>query len=155
MALLVRRLGPGDEPILIRLATDDADFDLTWRGAPLRPLTPEAARCYLADPAVLHWIATEDNTLVGTLYCILLPLSAGNRSELLLYDIGVHHLWRRRGVGRILLAEMEEWMRVHGVAEVWVLADNAEAVDFYRACGFAIDDPQPVYMTRSLDGRDV
>jgi ribosomal protein S18 acetylase RimI-like enzyme len=49
---------------------------------------------------------------------------------------------------------MEHWMRTHEVAAVWVLADNSTAVAFYRACGFIIEDAQPVYMTRLLDGID-
>lgn len=147
MAISVRRLAPGDEAILTRLAVDDADFDLSGRGAPLPPLAPEAARRYLANPAVLLWVAFDDTTPIGSLFCILLPLSAGNAHELLLYDIGVHRQWRRRGIGRRLLAAMKAWMQTHQVAEVWVLADNPVAVDFYRACGFATEDEQPVYMT--------
>ncbi len=151
MALTIRRLGPGDEPVLARLAADDAAFDLAGRGEPLPSLDPEAARRYLANPAVLHWVAAEHSMLVGSLYCVLLPLDTDSAGELLLYDIGVHHQWRRHGVGRQLLAEMERWMAHHGVTVVWVLADNPAAVDFYRACGFAPEEAQPVYMTRHLD----
>ena len=151
MALAVRRLGPGDEPVLTMLATEDADFELEGRGAPLEPLDPEAARRYLANPAVLHWVAADDDVVVGDLYCIHLPLRSGAGSELLLYEIGVRTAWRKRGVGRALLAEMEAWMREHGVTEVWVLADNPGAVAFYRACGFATDTSMAVYMTRELE----
>jgi len=44
---------------------------------------------------------------------------------------------------------MESWMRENGVGAVWVLADP-EAVEFYRACDFEAEEPQPVYMTREL-----
>ncbi len=151
MALSVRRLGPGDEPVLTLLATDDADFDIADRGTPLEPLDPDAARRYLANPAVLHWVAADDDAVVGELYCILLPLRSGAGREMLLYEIGVRTEWRRHGIGRALLAAMEAWMRGNGVTEVWVLADNPGAVDFYRACGFATDDSMAVYMTRELD----
>ncbi len=152
MAVLIRRLGPGDEAILELLATDDADFDLTERGAPLTPLDPAAARRYLENPAVLHWVAAEGDEVIGDLQCVLLPLRAGEGQELLLYEIGVRSSWRRRGVGRALLAHMESWMRANGVSEVWVCADNP-AAEFYRACGFVAADPQPVYMTRHLGPR--
>jgi len=36
--------------------------------------------------------------------------------------------------------------------EVWVLADNDDAVAFYRACGFDIADGQATYMTRNHPG---
>jgi GNAT superfamily N-acetyltransferase len=154
MTIIVRRLGPGDEPILNLLATDNADFDIAKRGAPQRPLDLDAARHYLTNPVVLHWIAVEDDAVVGDLYCILLPLSAGEGRELLLYDIGVRQAWRRRGVGRALLEAMEQWMRENGVTDVWVLADNPAAVEFYRACGFSMDASQPVYLVRHLDVRE-
>ncbi len=150
MTLSVRRLGPGDEATLNRLAAEDADFDLEERGEAQPPPDLEVARRYLANPAVLHWVAFEEDAPVGSLHCIVLPLDTGSGSELLLYDIGVHHLWRKRGIGRLLLAAMEAWMYEHHVTEVWVLADNSAAVDFYRACGFAADEDQPVYMIRRL-----
>ncbi|MDQ6693631.1 MAG: GNAT family N-acetyltransferase [Chloroflexota bacterium] len=152
MSLSTRRLGPGDEAILNLLAAEEADFDLSGRGEPLEPLDPDTARRYLENPAVLHWVAADDDIVVGDLYCILLPLSSGAGRELLLYEIGVRTSWRRRGVGRALIAEMEGWMRANRVAEVWVLADNPGAADFYRACGFSTDDSMALYMTRELDG---
>jgi ribosomal protein S18 acetylase RimI-like enzyme len=154
MTLSVRRLGRGDETILRQLAIDDAAFDLAERGAALQPLDDEAAQRYLANPAVWYWVAFEGTMPIGSLVCLLLPLDAGEGSEVLLYDIGVHHQWRRQGIGRMLLTEMEHWMQTQRVAAVWVLADNPTAVAFYRACGFAPEHVQPVYMTRYLDGHD-
>lgn len=149
--MMVKRLGPGDEAILGRLAADDADFDLAGRGAPLQPLDAEAAGRYLSNPAVLHWVAAEGDTLAGELHCIVLPMSTGDEYELLLYEIGVRSSWRRRGVGRALLAAMETWMRDNGVKQVWLGADNPGAVEFYRSCGFAPDDPPAIFMSRRLD----
>ncbi|MFP4440644.1 MAG: GNAT family N-acetyltransferase [Chloroflexaceae bacterium] len=151
MALSVRRLSPGDETILAQLAAADADFDLAGRGTAQDITTPDEAQRYLANPAVLCWAAFEDATLVGSLDCFLLPMATGDGAQVLLYDIGVHTRWRRRGVGRALIAAMEHWMQAHNVWEVWVLADNSEAVQFYRACGFVPEAEQPVYLTRSLD----
>lgn len=146
----IRRLGPGDEAVLELLATEDADFDLDGRSEALRPLEPAAARRYLANPAVLHWVAVEDGSVTGFLYCLLVPLRSGAGQELLLYEIGVRRAFRRRGTGRALLAHLEGWMRAGGVDVVWVLADNESAVEFYRGCGFTSEDPQPVYLTRDL-----
>lgn len=150
MPITIRRLGSDDEPILKTLAARDADFDLTGRGEPLEPLDAAAARAYLANPAVLHWVAWDGAAVVGFLLCHVLPLRSGAGSELLLYEIGVHAGSRRRGIGRRLLAVMETWMREQAVNEVWVCADNPAAAAFYRACGFVAADDQPVYMTRQL-----
>ncbi len=151
MSVSIKRLGPGDEATLDLLARDDADFDLEGRGTPLAPLKLGMARAYLANPGVLHWVANEDGAVVGFLYCAYILLRSDPGHELLLYEIGVRKAARRTGVGRALLDHMEGWMKQNGVPVVWVCADNEVAVDFYRGCGFAAEQPQPVYMTREVE----
>jgi GNAT superfamily N-acetyltransferase len=134
--MTIRRLGPGDEPVLALLAREAPESDIAGRIAPEEPLPPGEAAAYLADPAVLHWVAEEDGRIVGELLCHLLRLPSRDGLELLLYSIGVRASHRRRGVGRALVEEMLRWMRAEGVREVWVLADNPGAEEFYAACGF-------------------
>jgi len=134
--------------VLAGLARDDEDFDLDDRSEALKPLRPAAARAYLADPHVLHWIEEEDGLVLGHLYCTVIRLRAGAPLELLLYEIGVRKAHRRRGVGRRLMKTMFAWMRKRGVLEVWVLADNPIAVKFYRACRLRKAREVPSYMTR-------
>lgn len=131
----VRRLGVGDEAVCAAIAE--------WDGRP-----PQTA--YLADRNVLHWVAEDDGAVVGHVLCYLERRRAGDASQLLLYEIEVRESHRRRGVGRLLIAAMEEWMRANGVHDVWVLADNAGAEEFYAACGFARDAQQPVQMSHRL-----
>jgi ribosomal protein S18 acetylase RimI-like enzyme len=133
------------------LALEDADFDLEGRGEPLVPLEPAQATRYLSNPSVLHWVAFDDSGVTGFLYCSVVYLRSAPGQELLLYEIGVRQRVRRQGVGRALLTHMENWMRDSGLTEVWVLADNQVAVDFYRGCGFAQELEQPVYLTREIE----
>ena len=151
MDVPIRRLGPGDEATLELLAKDDADFDLEGRSHALPPLKPSMAQRYLANPSVLHWIAVQDGVVTGFLYCAHLLLRSHPGQELLLYEIGVRQAHRRKGVGRALLDYMARWMQKSEISEVWVCADNRVAVDFYRGCGFASEEPQPVYLTRSIE----
>lgn len=151
MSVSIKRLGPGDEALLEVLARDDADFDLEGQGGGLTPLKPAHAQRYLANPAVLHWVAQQDGVLVGFLCCSLVLLRMEPARELLLYEIGVRSAWRRQGVGRALLSHMENWMQNNDVGVVWVCADNAVAVEFYRGCGFTTEEHQPVYMTREIE----
>lgn len=112
------------------------------RATPSEPLSPAGAGAFLSDPSVLFWLAEAkaDGEAVGMLLCHVLRRSvSGPWAELLLYEIGTHVDWRRRGVGRALLAAMEAWMREHGVVDVWVPAEDA-AVAFYAACGFAAEE---------------
>jgi GNAT superfamily N-acetyltransferase len=151
MAFAIRRLGPGDESVLALLAEDAPDFELDGQGSPERPLSSADATAYLADPGVLHWVAEEEGRLVGDLLCHLLRLPARTGPELLLYEIGVRADDRRRGVGFALVQEMLRWMRDAGVPEVWVIADNSGAEEFYAACGFrrGAEDEQGILMLRS------
>jgi GNAT superfamily N-acetyltransferase len=153
---VIRRLGPGDETILRVIGADDSDFDVGERGGARAPLSTEAARRYLSDASVVHWVAHEtekSSEVLGHLHCQLVRKHAGEESELLLYEIGVRAAARRKGVGRALMATMETWMRDNAIpGEAWVLADNPGATDFYVACGFSIAEDAPVYLTRKVVG---
>jgi N-acetylglutamate synthase-like GNAT family acetyltransferase len=146
--ITVRQLGRGDEPILRLLAVEDADFDIAGRGGTEPPIDAHAARQYLEDPSVIHWIAEENGRVIGHLHCQIVRKYSGRAAELLLYEIGVRYAERRRGVGTRLLGAMEEWMAAHQVEEVWVLADNPGAREFYVACGFAEARDAPIYLTK-------
>lgn len=151
MSLAIRRLKFDDEAVLALLARDEPDFDIDARSAPSAPLSPAAARAFLGDPNVLFWIAERDEDIVGFLSCQLVR-RRDQPAELLLYEIGVRAAQRRHGVGRALIATMNDWMAAHDLVEVWVLADNPGAVEFYRACGFSDDESHAAtYMTR-FDG---
>jgi ribosomal protein S18 acetylase RimI-like enzyme len=151
MSFSVRRLGPGDEPILDLLAREDGDFDVEGRSGPREPPDREAARTYLSDPAVLHWVAEDRGAVLGAMSAYLLRKRVGEPTEVLLYEIGVRIAHRRQGIGRALVEALYGWMREHRVREVWVLAGNPAATEFYRACGFEIPAALSVYLQRELD----
>ena len=146
----IRRLGAGDERVLAQLALDDAAFDLAERGRALRPLEPDAAAAYLADPSVLHWVAEEDGVVLGHMLAYVERRRSGEALQALLYEIGVRAERRREGIGRALVGALEQWMSDAGAPEAWVLADNPGAEAFYAACGFLRDGEQPVSFTRRL-----
>jgi ribosomal protein S18 acetylase RimI-like enzyme len=150
MAVTIKRLGASDEAILEFLALHDANFDLDERGAAKSPLEPEKAKRFLEHPDVLVWVAFDENMIVGFLQCNVIFLRSSTGKELVLYEIGVHQNWRRQGIGRALLNQMETWMRENNVDVVWVLTDNQEAAEFYRSSGFEAEHPQPTYMLREL-----
>jgi GNAT superfamily N-acetyltransferase len=150
MAIQIRRLGPGDEAVLQQLAADEPEFDVAGRSEPAEPVSRADAAAYLADPAVLHWVAEDDGLVVGDLLCYVERRSTKRPRDLLLYEIGVRESYRRQGIGTTLLEVMRKWMEDESVEEVWVLADNPEAEKFYASFGFARDEGQPVQMTLSL-----
>jgi ribosomal protein S18 acetylase RimI-like enzyme len=152
MTVSIRRLGVGDEPTLTMLAEQEADFDLDERGEPLELLTEEAAREFLKDPNVLHWVVFDDSTkekiVAGHMLCHVLRMRAGAPAELVLYEIGVRSQLRRKGIGRMLVEHALAFMKEHKMKAIWVLADNEDAISFYRSCGFSDDQGTAVYMLR-------
>ena len=149
-ALVVRRLGPLDESVLTVLARDDADFDMGDARGPRPPLGGEAARSHLANPHVLHWAAWAGAEVVGFVFCLVLPMRKEPARELLLYEIGVREAWRRRGVGRQLIAAMTDWMRTERIETAWVLAGHEGAERFYEACGFQQGTEPAAYLELHL-----
>ena len=149
-AVVVRRLGPGDESVLALLAREDADFDLDEASGPRPPLGDEAARAHLLDPHVLHWAAWTGSDVVGFIFCLLLPMRKKPAREVLLYEIGVRAAWRRRGVGRRLIAAMTDWMRTEAIETAWVLAGHSGAERFYEACGFQQGTEPATYLELHL-----
>jgi ribosomal protein S18 acetylase RimI-like enzyme len=147
MAASVRRLDGDGAEILAVLARDERDFDVEGRSEPGEPLAVDAARAFLDDPSVLFFVAEDAGQVLGFLSCQLIRRRAAE-PELLLYEIGVRSAQRRRGIGRALVGAMNDWMDSQAIREVWVLADNDDAVAFYRACGFTVDDGPAIYMTR-------
>jgi GNAT superfamily N-acetyltransferase len=148
--VVIRRLGPGDESVLALLAEHDADFDLEGQGAREVPLTLPQASAFLSDPDLLTWAAFAGPEVVGFVFCHLLRMRKEPARELLLYEIGVRSDWRRRSVGRRLVAAMVEWMRSEGIVTAWVLAGHEGAVRFYEACGFGPGTGPATYLELHL-----
>ena len=147
----LRRLAVADIAVLDILAREDADFDIAGRGGPRPPLSPREARDFLADLSVLFWVAEVADQMVGFMYAQVLRKRAGAGREVLFYEIGVRTTWRRKGVGRDLVKALEAWMDAEKIGELWVLADNPEATAFYRACGFWVPQPAPVYLVKGVE----
>jgi ribosomal protein S18 acetylase RimI-like enzyme len=149
MALSIRKLGLDDHKAL---AQEDADFDIPGRGRPLKPLSGAAARRYLGNPNLCHWVAREGGRILGFLCGYYLPLRSGKGGEFLLYETGVRKAHRGRGVGRALMKTMFDWMKSNRVKVVWVIADNPGALRFYKRCGFKKVEGSLTQMERRLSG---
>jgi GNAT superfamily N-acetyltransferase len=48
----------------------------------------------------------------------------------------VHPKWRGKGVGTMLLMEVDVWLRSAGIPMSWVLTGGERAVAFYKKCGY-------------------
>ncbi len=93
---------------------------------------------YQREPGFLYLLALADGNVVGELsfFCRMEPLHRHRGS----FDMFVLPAWRRRGIGRALLATLLAWARKEPSVEIVglrVIEADAVAVGLYRSFGFA------------------
>jgi ribosomal protein S18 acetylase RimI-like enzyme len=129
--ITVRQATPDDAPDLARL------LDLFDRmGA-----TPQqvAARLLACQNVVTTFIGERDGQPVGFACLRLVPHLQGDEPSAELTDIYVDAPFRRQGVARALIAQVEAAARAAGAREVVLITgfDNEDAQAAYRASGYA------------------
>jgi ribosomal protein S18 acetylase RimI-like enzyme len=131
----IKRLRPGDEDVVVRLGEE-------------RPISLPAAERLLADPAVRYIVAVEDGEPVGHVFGYVLNRRRLPERSFFVYDVGVDERYRRRGIGRALMAAAEAEARAAGCAEGFVLtfSGNDAAMALYTAAGGVRADEADVTM---------
>jgi RimJ/RimL family protein N-acetyltransferase len=128
------------EPLahLILRVEKEAEFMLFEAGE--RTLTPEQQRSQIeamqkeSNSTIL--VAEADGKLVG--YLVARGGRARRNKHTVYVAIGVLAQYRGKGVGTMLLTELECWARNHHIhrLELTVVADNQRALALYRKMGF-------------------
>lgn len=110
----IRRLGPGDEDVVRRLAEHEPQPGL------------------LADPHVVFLVAFDGDEPVGFAFGYELPRRHGNATEFFVYELGVDEAYRRRGIAKRLMQEL-----LAGRESAFVLTEpgNDAANATYRSLG--------------------
>lgn len=140
--IVVREADPGDADALVALLRDL--LAEPGMNIPLQPdemtHTVDSVRAALAEPRAIRLVATHDGVVVGELG--LKPISA-RRALLHVATLGlsVARAWRRRGVGRALMAEGIARAPARGFSrlELNVYARNAAAIALYEELGFELE----------------
>jgi aminoglycoside 3-N-acetyltransferase I len=117
----IRRLGPGDENVVVRLAEDEQ---------------PQTA--LLQDENTIFLVAFDDDGApMGFVFGYELPRRRGDASILFVYEVDVDAAYRRQGVASALLKDLGEIARARGIATGFVLtsAANAAAMRLYESVG--------------------
>jgi ribosomal protein S18 acetylase RimI-like enzyme len=122
--IAIRLLAPGDEGLVLELATYDGPGD------------PEAL---LADPRTLMLVALDGEGPIGFVLAHELPRRHGDRASLFVYEVDVAESHRRRGIATALLARLADLARERGIRVGFVLTepDNEPANALYRSAGGA------------------
>jgi aminoglycoside 3-N-acetyltransferase I len=115
----VRRLGPGDEDVVRKLAEREPQVGL------------------LADEATIFLAAFDGTEPIGFVFGYELPRRHGAPSILFIYELEVNDEYRRQGIATRLMTELEQIARSRGIAEGFVLTepDNAAANTLYESLG--------------------
>src|SRR5690349_4823852 len=101
----VRRLGPGDEDVVARLAER----------------APQSA--LLAADSTIFLAAFEGDEPIGFVLAYELARRHGDEAMLLVYELGVDDAHRRRGVATSLLHELAQIARERRIGEGFVLTE--------------------------------
>lgn len=107
------------------------------------PLSDDYLDELLARDGFWAIAAFEGEDPVGGLTAHTLPMTRSEASELFIYDLAVRADQQLRGIGRALVAALREAAAAAGITLLFVPADadDAHALDFYRALG---GEPSPV-----------
>jgi ribosomal protein S18 acetylase RimI-like enzyme len=117
----IRRLKPGDEDVVERLAEDE-----------------EPQTALLHDENTIFLVAFDDDGApMGFVFGYELPRRRGDPSILFVYEVDVYAVHRRQGVASGLLRELARIARARGIATGFVLtsAANAAAMRLYESVG--------------------
>ena len=144
MTVHIRRATPRDIkgilPVWGQLAEYHSGLDAAF--TPSEHWSREYAaylRTLMSRDDAIAVVASNDEEIVG--YAVgritTLPAFFATRYRGYIHDVYVMEPYRRRGVGRRLVAEILTWLRQHGVSmvELTVAARN-EAIPFWESLGF-------------------
>jgi ribosomal protein S18 acetylase RimI-like enzyme len=127
-----------------------------------RPLAEEVRRILvdgLRNAGAVVFLATADGqsgpvapAFIGLAVCLPSFSTFKARPVLNIHDLVVHQSARGQGVGRRLLAAVEEEARRSGCCKITleVRADNLAAQQLYRSLGIAEVDGQTYFWSKSL-----
>lgn len=89
----------------------------------------------LADDKFIVFVAlNSDMEVVGGLTAYILPQYYSVKPLVYIYDLAVSTRLQRKGIGKALVTEINNYCRAAGMEEVFVQADKEDvhALDFYR-----------------------
>jgi len=122
-----------------------------------KPLSAEA-RENLIPGLVKHggarvFLAYDDQQPLGVAICMLGFSSFRGKPLINIHDVAVSPAARGQGIGRKLLAAVEDEARKLGCGKVTleVRSDNVRAMGLYRSVGFKSSEPETYFWMQKID----
>jgi aminoglycoside 6'-N-acetyltransferase I len=124
MNVEIRRLYPGDDALVKRIAEDVFD----------EPVRPDRLAAYLASPGHFMIVALSDGIIVGQCAAVI-HRHPDKVTELYIDEVGVSPGFQRQGIARRMLDAMFALGREQGCGEAWVGTepDNVAARALYES----------------------
>jgi ribosomal protein S18 acetylase RimI-like enzyme len=113
----------------------------------------EQGRRFVGNDDNALFIALWEGHAAGFLTAHRLQRFDKRKAEVLLYEIGVHPNYRRRGIGKALIEEVKKWAKEVGADNVWVLTekDNQAAMAMYKSTGGIEEAPGTIMWEYKLN----
>ena len=123
MEIEIRKLGPGDEAVLGKLAPGVFD----------EPIRPDLAERFLATPNYRIFVALDGDLVVGMVTGFT-HFHPDKDEEFFVNELGVDDDYRRQGIGERLLRTILAEAKATGCAQAWLGTEhvNAPALALYR-----------------------
>ncbi|MES0113801.1 GNAT family N-acetyltransferase [Mesorhizobium sp. M0013] len=124
MSVEIRRLYPGDDALVKRIAEDVFD----------EPVRADRLSAYLASSGHMMIVALADGVVVGQCAAVI-HRHTDKVSELYIDEVGVSPAYQRHGIARKMLDAMFALGREQGCGEAWVGTepDNVPARALYES----------------------
>lgn len=152
MQVLIADLNLADHADAVVQLLDMYCQDFFGSQAPLENDVRYGVISRLKEAGGICFLAHDGESYVGL--AIGLPSFSSFRARPLLnvHDIAVVPEQRGKGIGRALLAAIEQEARRRGCAKITleVRSDNALAMDLYRRCGYRGTEPETLFWSRDL-----
>ena len=136
MDVTIRTAVPSDMDALVRLLGILFSIESDFRPDPVRQR--QGVALMLAAPEQRTVLVAEyAGDVVGMVTGQLVVSTAEGGRSLLVEDMVIEAAHRRRGIGRLLLAAVDNWARARGATRLQLLADreNVRALRFYEQMG--------------------
>jgi ribosomal protein S18 acetylase RimI-like enzyme len=144
MAIEIRKLSPGDEAVLGKVAPGVFD----------EPIRPDLARRFLATPNYRIFVALDGDLVVGMVTGFT-HFHPDKDEEFFVNELGVDDNYRRQGVGERLLRTILTEAKAMGCPDAWLGTEhgNAPALALYRKVLTGKDSEEAMSVfTYELDG---
>lgn len=148
MGVQIRYGGKNDLPQILELTEQLHRLHHQNRPDLYKPFDREATARYFQlsadDPDHIYLLAEKDGQALGYTHIIIRERTGSmvmtDRCTFLIEEIGVREGYRRRGIGRALLTEVQRLAAMKGAdtIELCVWAFNEDAAAFYQKAGFRV-----------------